>query len=302
LFAERCGRSLLALCCMAATLGGQVRYKSNLAIHNVFIVAHQDDWQVFMGDVASTILRSGTRATFIYLTAGDDGRDSVYWRTRELAALRSTQVAMGRPAGADGITCMSVTVTQHAVGKCSLGNVDSYFLRLPDGRRNGAGFSQYGHQSLRLLRAKKIPAITTVDGSSAYHSWSDLVTTVVQVVDDHSGEQVLVHTTDPSKVANPHDHFDHRMAGLLVEELRNRYGLAVRYYTGYALASRAPNRTSAETRVKTAVFLAYDAEMMRVNKGWSAFSEHRAFYSQCMERTYARTPRARPKTATEKPR
>jgi LmbE family N-acetylglucosaminyl deacetylase len=250
-----------------------------------------------MGDVASTILGRGTRATFVYLTAGDDGRDSVYWRTREIAALRSTQVAMGRPAGDDGITCMSVMVTQHAVRKCSLGNVDSYFFRLPDGRRNGAGFSRYGHQSLRLLRAKKIPAINTVDGSAVYHGWSDVVTTVVQVVDDYSGEQVLVHTTDPSKVANPHDHFDHRMVGLLVEELRKQYGLTARYYMGYALASRAPNRTSAETRAKTAVFLAYDAKMMGVDRTWSAFSEHRSFYSQCMERTYARTPRDHPQIA-----
>jgi hypothetical protein len=81
------------------------------------------------------------------------------------------------------------------------------------------------------------------------------------------------------------------MAGLIVEELRQRHGLPTRYYTGYALATRAPNRTSEERRAKTAVFLAYDAEMMRVNKQWSAFRERPSFYSQCMERTYARTPR-----------
>jgi LmbE family N-acetylglucosaminyl deacetylase len=262
---------------------------------DVFVVAHQDDWQVFMGDMASKILRTGTQATFIYLTAGDDGRDSAYWQTRELAALQSTQVAMWRPTGMGGISCASVIVGEHAVRKCSIGNVDSYFLRLPDGRRNGTGFSRYGHQSMRLLRTKKIPKITSVDGSATYRSWAELVTTVHQLMDDRSGRKVLVHTTDPSKAANPHDHFDHRMAGLLVEELRRPYALEARYYTGYALATRAPNRTSEQIREKTAVFLAYDAEMMRVDKTWSAFREHRSFYSQCMERTYARTPRTQPR-------
>jgi len=47
-----------------------------------------------MGDAVSGILRADSSATFIYLTAGDDGRDSVYWQTRERAALRSTAVAM----------------------------------------------------------------------------------------------------------------------------------------------------------------------------------------------------------------
>src|SRR3982751_2045931 len=88
---------------VASSVSAQVRYISNAAERDVFVVAHQDDWQVFMGDVATRILRSGSPATFIYLTAGDDGRDSLYWQTRERAALHSTQIAMGRPASPVGI-------------------------------------------------------------------------------------------------------------------------------------------------------------------------------------------------------
>ena len=83
------------------------------------------------------------------------------------------------------------------------------------------------------------------------------------------------------------------MAGFLVEDLRKRRVTGARYYEGYALASRAANRSNAEARVKTAIFLAYDAEMKRVNKDWSAYRERPAFYSQCMTRTYARAPRPR---------
>jgi hypothetical protein len=79
--------------------------------------------------------------------------------------------------------------------------------------------------------------------------------------------------------------------GLMIEEVWKQRGMPVRYYAGYALASRAPNRTNEQTRDKTEVFLAYDAEMTRADKTWSAFSEHRAFYSQCMQRTYVRSAR-----------
>src|SRR5260370_1371414 len=61
---------------------------------DVFVVAHEDDWQLFMGDIVGKRIRAGHSATFVYLTDGDDGRDSLYWQTRERAALQSTRVAI----------------------------------------------------------------------------------------------------------------------------------------------------------------------------------------------------------------
>jgi LmbE family N-acetylglucosaminyl deacetylase len=281
-------------------MGGRVNSLSNFPIAdsiaepNAFVVAHQDDWQLFMGDVAAKMLRSGAPVKFVYLTAGDDGRDSLYWRTREGAALRSTRVA-GRitAEGSDSSECTQVVVRMHSIRKCMAGTSESYFLRLPDGRRNGGGFTRYDHQSLRRLRAKRIPTISAVDGSAAYQGWEDFASTVDDILGSQSDRRVLVHTTDPSVAINPHDHFDHRMAGLLILELRKRSSLDVRYYLGYALATRAANRSNDQAREKTAIFLAYDQEMTRVDKSWSAYREHPAFYSDCMLRTYARTPSGR---------
>jgi hypothetical protein len=70
---------------------------------DVFVVAHQDDWQLFMGDIVAKKIKAGDAATFIYLTAGDDGRDSLYWQTRERAALESTLLILGAKA-ADSAT------------------------------------------------------------------------------------------------------------------------------------------------------------------------------------------------------
>ena len=246
-----------------------------------------------MGDVAVEGFRTGAPATFIYLTAGDDGRDSVYWQTRERAALASVRIAGGTAIPrTDSTGCKPVVVLKHTMRRCVLGNAESYFLRLPDGQKNGSGFSRYNNQSLRRLRLRTISAITAVDESATYQGWDDLVSTIAELVSSDSTQTAQVHTTDPSVVVNPHDHFDHRIVGLLVAELRKSQSLAVRYYVGYALGTRAPNRSNAQAREKTEVFLAYDQEMMRSNTKWSAYREHPAFYSECMIRTYARTPRA----------
>jgi LmbE family N-acetylglucosaminyl deacetylase len=247
-----------------------------------------------MGDIAARQVRAGDSVSFIYLTAGDDGRDSLYWRTREQAALQSTRVAIGRDASdASQVGCSTITVLDHDIHQCVVANTKSYFLRLPDGKRNGAGFAIHDYQSLRKLRGRKIPVLNAIDGSAAYNGWEDLTATVRSIIGSGSSDRdVVVHASDPSIAVNPHDHFDHRMAGLLVEDLRRTQRWNTQYYVGYALATRAANRSTDEAREKTAIFLAYDKEMRRVNPKWSAYDEHRQFYSECMLRTYARKARS----------
>ena len=252
---------------------------------DVAVVAHQDDWQVFMGDVLTQRLRSGNRGIFVYLTAGDDGLDSVYWQARERAALQSTRIAAAIPVTTP-LACSAVQIRDHSIRKCSVGNTESFFLRLPDGKRDGKGFARYGYRSLRKLRANPGSEITAIDASTTYRGWTDLLTTVGAIIGRDSAA-ATIHTSDPNIVRNPHDHFDHRMAGLLVAELRKQHSLGAVYYVGYALATRAANRSNDQIQAKTALLLAYDREMTAVNQKWSAYQEHRAFYSECMQRTYA---------------
>lgn len=270
-----------------------VRYVSNssdAATVDAIVVAHQDDWQLFMGDVVAGRVEMGNHVVFIYLTAGDDGRDSLYWTTRERGVLQSTRIAAGAPR-ADSVMdqCTVARVLDHAIRKCTIANTDSYFLRLPDGHRNGIGFPRHRFQSLRKLRQQRIAAVSAVDGSATYYGWSDLKSTVDSLIGESSSTQIVtVHTSDPSVALNPHDHFDHRMAGLLVYDSRRKTKWNVAYYAGYALATRAANRTGEQVRQKTALFRAYDNVMTQANPKWSAYRERPAFYSQCMTRTYAR--------------
>jgi LmbE family N-acetylglucosaminyl deacetylase len=265
-----------------------VRYQPNANIDFV-VVAHQDDWQLFMGDVIERRAAQGDSLIFVYLTAGDDGREPAYWQTRERAALAATRVAIGAQASEPVARCSVAVVSSHSITRCTSGRTVSYFFRLPDGQRNGAGFTRYANQSLRKLRAHTIGSITAIDGSATYRGWDDLLGTVTQLVDgSERAGSVRVHTTDPSVRVNPHDHFDHRMAGLLVADARKNRRWTAWYYVGYALGTRAPNRSGDQAREKTALFRAYDAEMIRANPKWSAYAEHPRFYSECMVRTYVR--------------
>jgi LmbE family N-acetylglucosaminyl deacetylase len=265
----------------------RVSLQSNQAsATELVVVAHEDDWQLFMGDALTKRLRAGHRIVFVYLTAGDDGRDSAYWQTRERAALQSTKVAAGLSPQTIP-KCGVVQIADHSIRKCDVLHASSYFFRLPDGRRNGHGFASNGYGSLRRFRVGKIATLRAIDASTTYHDWKDLAATVAAIVAGGS-EIVTVHTTDPSILKNPHDHFDHRMSGLLVSELRGPRKWAVVYYAGYALASRAANRSAADVRVKTELFIAYDREMVAGNPAWSAYRERPKFYSSCMQRTYSR--------------
>jgi GlcNAc-PI de-N-acetylase len=270
----------------------RVRYVSNQSLRvDVVLVAHQDDWQLFMGDIVlRQIRRNPSQVVFVYLTAGDRGRDSLYWATRERGALESTRVAVGLTATDSAADqCSVARIFDHSIRKCVIANTESYFLRLPDGRRGGAGFAIHSFQSLRKLRAKRIASIAAVDESATYKDWADLISTVSELIGASSeGRIVTIHTNDPSVVVNPHDHFDHRIAGLLVADSRRRSRWNVAYYAGYSLATRAPNRTKDQAQQKTALFLAYDRVIAQVNDSWSAYREHPAFYSKCMVRTYAR--------------
>lgn len=272
-----------------------VKYQSNSPGRHVVVVAHEDDWQLFMGDRIAARLSAGDSTSFVYLTAGDDGRDSLYWRTRERAALQSTRFAINPSTPGLVPSCMDTSVHRHTIRACALGTTRSFFLRLPDGKRNGAGFERYGRESLRKLRTKRIRTITAVDSSATYNGWSDLVETVGELIGSNRQDtDVMVHTTDPSVTINPHDHFDHRMAGLLVADARKSNMWDATYYVGYALATRAANRSTVQALTKGVIFRAYDAEMIAANKAWSAYAEHPAFYSQCMLRTYSRrAPKSR---------
>ena len=58
------------------------------------IVAHQDDWQIFMGKEVYARLREGRRVVVIVTTAGDAGEDAWHWKSRLSGLVVSTLRAL----------------------------------------------------------------------------------------------------------------------------------------------------------------------------------------------------------------
>lgn len=270
----------------------------------VFLVAHEDDWQLFMGDVAWRAIRSGSRTAFIYLTGGDAGRAAPYWEAREAGGLASVAVALGMapPDSAGGghrpfgIECGDSTFARHAVRRCQLGSSVSYFLRLPDGNLNGEGFPATGRWSLVRFANGVAAPVTTLDGKDAYDSWRELqgvVETILKVeasAAHASGAQVRIHMTDPDTAFNPRDHADHRATGNLAAGIAQANQWTPVRYAGYSTAQWPTNLGADRFAEKAALFMAYDRPRVLANPEWSAYAEVPRYYSAWLSRTYIRPP------------
>ncbi len=270
---------------------------------DAFVVAHPDDWQLFMGDVAAQAIRGRGRTTFIYLTAGDAGRAADYWGAREQGALASLAFGLGvAPPDAAGeagrsrftVACVDVAFAGYPVRRCGLGAIASYFLRLPDGNLEGQGFEATFNRSLMKLESAEVPALARVDGTGSLATWGnvlEVVRAILRVEIDAIGDsehRVHLHASDPATDFNPRDHADHRATGRLAASIAAEGGFTLSQYAGYSTSEWPSNLTAAQFAEKAGQFMAYDRARVLVNPGWSAYAELPAGYSSWLSRTYIR--------------
>src|SRR5262245_1252566 len=140
----------------------------------VFLEAHQDDWQLFAGNQTASSALTASKVVIVYVTAGDAGSATsfpAFWQARETA--RKASVDVITPPEAEW-ACASVTLNAHAILRCTKANVVTYYMRLPDGGGEGQGF---GFGSLAQLRSGGVASLSAVDGTATYTSWADLLST-----------------------------------------------------------------------------------------------------------------------------
>ncbi len=268
-----------------------------------YLVAHPDDWQLFMGDVALRGIRDGTRTVFIYTTAGDAGRPSPYWLARERGALASVGFALGASppdtldavvSGGPSPRCADTLVDGRTVWRCRFGATASYFLRLPDGNLNGEGFTSTGGHSLSQLEGGVIRALAPLQGEGPYPTWKDLAAVVTAVLQaesagrNPSGNHVRIHATDPDTSFNPIDHSDHRATGRLAAMIAKEEGWELSQYAGYSTMNWPTNLSAEQFASKAALFMAYDRAMVLADPAWSSYAEEPREYSPWLSRTYLR--------------
>lgn len=273
----------------------------------VFVVAHADDWQLFMGDVVVEALRRGDPVLAVLTNAGDAARGNEFWRTREVAALASVRAAealAGVPAttplcnsmyvpghGWPATRASAVTGTgAHRVRGCRTPRMTTVFLRLPDGKPGGTGYAVHGFASMKKLADSTIGRLDALDSSASYRGIDDLGATVTGIIREHQrlGLTMHIHTADPDMLANPIDHSDHRVTGQLAIEAARALRVPVTLYSGYSNVRRADNLTPEAAAWKSYCFVAYDRAMMTTHGSWSAYAENAWAHAQYLSRTYAR--------------
>ncbi|HMJ47237.1 MAG TPA: hypothetical protein VK498_07900 [Ferruginibacter sp.] len=221
---------------------------------NYSIQAHQDDWQLFWSSRVITAMSvANSKMVFITLTAGDAssginayGGGGPFYLSRETGSMFASKFAADLTTGTaplDLPVVTTVTINSHTITKYVYKNTVNYFLRLPDGEKNGSGFTNNHDQSLLRLRGVapnplpnpnwwySIPAINVIGNTSAAplsgpplltYTWDQLVATVKAIINLERipGTQSWVFTADERTVApyNFDDHTDHIAASYVAQQ------------------------------------------------------------------------------------
>jgi hypothetical protein len=225
-----------------------------------YIGAHQDDWQLFMSPQAyDDLVTDDTTVIFIYTTAGDAGEAPGWRRGRSAGAISSIQFARRLPLAA--ARPHPAEAQGHTIARYTIANTRSYYLDLPDGNGDGAGFAATGNQSLERLREGRIPAIEAlVDDElyrASYRAWADLVATIRALLTAEAGQAAgehMVHILDPRACR----HSDHLLTGMAVQEAiagDGRFRLAM--YEEYKIPDMEPNVAGQDLILKSGLYLFY---------------------------------------------
>ncbi len=133
---------------------------------SVFVVAHPDDWQLFMNpDAFHAMNEPHEKAVFVHVSAGDAGRGvggepTPYYLAREEGALRAIRFLAN---AADATAALgadtkpeAVERAGHKVARHTYANAVAYFLRLHDGKIVNGNDSQEHPQALERLRTGRV--------------------------------------------------------------------------------------------------------------------------------------------------
>ncbi len=218
---------------------------------SVYVVAHPDDWQLFMNPNAYHSIKGvNEKVIFLHTTAGDGGggASNNYYLAREEGSLRAIRFMSNTftNSGAPGnnVNKTTVTVNGHQLLKFSYRNAVAYFLRLPDGDYRGTGYPGTNNESLLKLVDGSITSISAVDGTATYNSLADLEATLQAIVTSEMipSSSVIFNVADDDAGINPDDHSDHVNSSLIMQNVANNIGgVNLNLYTEYFTSSTPQN-------------------------------------------------------------
>ena len=218
---------------------------------SVYVVAHPDDWQLFMNPNAYHSIKGvNEKVIFIHTTAGDGGggASNNYYLAREEGSLRAlrfmSNTFTNQGAPGSNMNKTTVTVNGHQLLKFSYRNAVAYFLRLPDGDYRGTGYPGTNGESLLKLVNGSINSISAIDGTATYSSLADLEATLEAIVTSEMipSSSVIFNVADNDEGINPDDHSDHINSSIIMQSVANNIGgVNLNLYTEYFTTSTQQN-------------------------------------------------------------
>ena len=276
---------------------------------DVYVHAHQDDWQLWESPDSYNHYQAGDHLLFVYTTAGDAGQDISRWGAREQGAEASVRyiVGAGAPEGSGSVNFCYTAGQQvcHSIWTWTYGDTVSVFMRVPDGGNHGGGFPSTGGQTMEKLRDGNITSMSAVDGSTTYQSWADFYSTINAIIAAYTPYDSTTRVNAPDIDRNRQtghfngcdpceDHADHLGTGDAVWNAT--YGMGTPWtrvlYIDYMIAwadSRYPvNLDNASYAIKKALFMSY-VNTTKALTGEDEYSEMPYFWENAFHREYSRT-------------
>jgi hypothetical protein len=247
---------------------------------SVFVVAHPDDWQLFMNpDAFHSMTRAGDKAVFVHVSAGDAGRGVTgepvpYYLAREEGALRAIRFMANAVDATAGLGADSkpgaVERAGHKVARHTYANSVAYFMRIHDGNIvTGNQFEEHP-LSLQRLRSGASAETKAIDDSARYVGWNDFVATLEAVIASElaPGAALNLHIAELDEKRNPGDHPDHRAVAFAMEEIAARLPCArVSRHQEYATNKRRLNVTGTDYLIDVGTWAATGSGLSDLHAG-----------------------------------
>jgi len=246
-----------------------------------YIIAHADDWQLFMyPHVYNDLTAPACKVIFILTTAGDAGMEDKFWRSREEGTKSSVRYCLA-PFSLLSEFGGNRVFTDHPVHYWSINNTTSYFLRLPDGGLQGNGHDVCNFQCLPKFWSSQINSITSIDDTTTYHNWSSFVSTIESIIHFETGGigNSWVHYLNPDTTVNPNDHPDHIATGHAIQQVTLIQAMHKVLFVGYSSCAAGKQLPSSDVFHKSGMFAAYEKAVYD-GCGYSTLAENAELYAR----------------------
>ncbi len=218
-----------------------------------------------------------------------------YFLAREFSSRQATRFMVNLHQPDKSVNLMEKTDYASLNGKTILrrtyGNTVSYFLRLPDGSRQGTGYPGTGYQSLELLWNHN-SAITSVDKMLTLSGKSD-ATSLLSALAKEEAEDIKAldfNITETDLYLNPDSHPDHYTTSYIMQTVAKDFpSVNMRFYIDYHSSLLPANLKGQDLDFAIGVWGVVASERSRHYYSDTWTNDHLAWLPRCYTRESIQT-------------